>query len=324
MPDADTLLRRLREDERHLQALVTLAVDDLMSRPVEELVDPAWLSERLVEAMRSSASDKRTREWIRGRLDEVRQRAGKEQGTLAQRVSPQLVRAVKDLLRRPYTPDPALVRAIIDHRAMRNLIQDLLQTTLTEYARKVQEPTRGAVQALKSSPLGRSRLAQLAGAAGVAARVVGSEVERQLEGRIREFVDGAISRSIDLSVTHFCAPEHARDVADWRADSVDVVLWFPVETWRREFDKLDPEQLIDDLAELLVALANAEGFTEQLRGLLEQAVREAGGATARDFLSGSGLEEEWRPHLEALALERMRAFVATEGFEAWLRALAAD
>ena len=53
-------------------------------------------------------------------------------------------------------------------------------------------------------------------------------------------------------------------------------------------------------------------------------VEEAGDKTAKDFLSGSGLEEGWRPQLEELALERARAFVATDAFEGWLTELCAS
>ena len=53
-------------------------------------------------------------------------------------------------------------------------------------------------------------------------------------------------------------------------------------------------------------------------------LEEAGDKTAKDFLSGSGLEEGWRPQLEELALERARAFVATDAFEGWLTELCAS
>ncbi|MCB9794987.1 MAG: hypothetical protein H6741_19990 [Alphaproteobacteria bacterium] len=320
MPDADLLLRRLREDEQHLARLVHLATEDLLERPVSELIEPEWLAERLVQGLRTSASDDRTKEWIRDQVVALRKVAERESGNLRDRVSPELVHAARDLLRRPYAPDPTIVRAILDHKAVRDLIRELLQTTLTEYAAKVQLP-KGATEAIKGSRLGRSRLAQLANAATVAARVVGSEVERQLEGRIQEFVDGAISRAVDTSVAHFCAPEHAADIGDWRADSVDTALGFPVSTWARELAKLDPDRLIDDLAELLRALVNSEGFARQVQGLLTEMVRQGGDRSARDFLAGSGLEEGWRPHLEELMSERARAFVATDAFADWLQDL---
>lgn len=323
MPTTDTLLRRLRDDDRHLRALVHLLTEDALNRPVEELIDPDWLADRLVEGLRASSGDERTRAWVRERVTEARRRLETQQGTLASRIPLERVEPVKELLRRPYTPDPRVVRALLDHRAVRALIRDLLQQALTEYANKVQIP-KGAVDVLRQSPLGRGRFAQLAEVAQSAARVVGSEVERQLEFKIREFVDGAITRGIEITVAHFCDPEHAEDIGDWRADSVDVLLALPVQTWRRELDKLDPERLVDDLAALLRAVVASESLRDQARAGLREAVRAGEGMSARAFLDGSGLEEGWRPHIEDLLTTRARAFVHTDAFEEWLQALAAD
>lgn len=323
MPTPETLLRRLREEDQHLRALIHLLAEDALNRPVEDLVDPDWLADRVVEGLRASAGDERTRGWVRARVAEARKRLETQQGTLASRVPAERIEPIKDLLRRPYSPDPRIVRGIIDHRAVRALIRDLLQHALTEYASRVQIP-KGAVDALRQTPLGRGRFAQLAEVAQSAARVVGGEVERQLEGKIREFVDGAISRGIEITVSHFCDPEHARDIGDWRADSVDVILQTPMSTWRRELDKLDPERLVDDLAGIVRAVVGSESLRDQLRGLLREAVRAGEGLTARAFLDGSGLEDGWRPHVEALLLERARAFVATDAFAAWLITLAGD
>lgn len=320
MPLAPSLLRLLREDDSHLRALVSLILDDLLSRPAKELVDSRWLADAILSGMRASVEDDRTRRWILDQLQASRQLAVSQQGTLAQRVSPEVSRAVKDLLRRPYSPDPLLVRAIVDHRAIRNLMRDMLQTTLNDYAKKVQVP-KGAMDAFAASPLSRGRLGQLAAAAGVAAKVVGGEVERQMEGRVKEVVDDAIARSVEIAVRHFCAPEHAQDIAAWRADGFDVAMHFPLSAWAHELDKLDPEGLVTDIEALLRALTRSEAFAGQLRGAIDAALTQGGDKSARDFLEGSGLEEGWRPQAEELMVRRALAFVQTDGFEAWFGAL---
>ena len=314
------LLNKLRGEPEHLRKLVTLVVDDLLDRPVEDLVEPAWLSERVVEGFRASVDDERTKDWIRSRVQEARARLDEESGPLLYKVDGGLVDPVKDLLRRPYEPNEQVMRALLDHRATRSMVREILTDTLTEYAKSIKVPDQ-ASRVIKSTGIGRSRLAQWAGAAKAAAEIVGSEVEKRMDDRVTAYVDGAISRSIEIAVKHACAQENTEAWADMRADSVDILLGFPVETWAGEIDKLDLDQLIDDLAATLRAFAHSDAFPEQVQGMLELTVREGEGMTAREFLAGSGLEETWRESLEELLNERVQAFVATEAFEVWLEGL---
>ena len=319
---SDALLTKLRGEPEHLRKLVTLVVDDLLDRPVEDLVDPDWLSERLVEGFRASVDDARTKDWIRGRVQEARARLDEESGPLLYRVDRGLVDPVKDLLRRPYEPNEAVMRALLDHRATREMIREILTDTLTEYAKSIKVPDQ-ASKVIKSTGIGRSRLAQWAGAAKAAAEIVGSEVEKRMDDRVKAYVDGAISRSIEIAVKHACDPDNAQAWADMRADSVDILLGFPVETWAGEIDKLDLDLLIDDLAATLQAFAHSEAFPEQVKGMLELTVKDGQGLSAREFLEGSGLEETWRTSLEDLLNERVQAFVATDAFATWLGELTA-
>jgi hypothetical protein len=321
--DADILVQKLRQEPQHLRELVTLAVDDLLERPVEELVDPAWLAERITEGFRASTRDPQTKEWIRARLEDARERLDQESGPLLYKVPTDLVNPIKDLLRRPYEPDPVVLRALIDHRATRGLFRDVLTHTITDYAKSVKMP-EGAASAIKSTGLGRSRLAAWAGAAKVAAEMVGSEVEKRMEGRVQTYVDKAIGHAIELTVEHACDPKNTPAFADMRADAVDVLLAFPVDTWRKELDRQDMDGLIDDLHAALDAVVHSEAFGEQVASVLELTVQEGQGRTARAFLSGSGLEETWRESLEQLLDERASAFVQTPAFEGWLRQVLAD
>ena len=321
--DADTLVRKLREEPEHLRSLVTLAVDDLLETPVEELVDPQWLGERLTKGFRASARDPQTKDWIRARVQDARKRLDQESGPLLYRVPTELVSPVKDLLRRPYEPDPVILRALIDHRATRALFRDVLTHTITDYAKSVKMP-EGASSAIKSTGLGRSRLAAWAGAAKVAAEMVGSEVEKRLEGRVQKYVDEAIGKAIELTVQHACDPKNTPAFADMRADAVDVLLAFPVETWKKELDKEDLDGLIDDLHRALDAIVHSEAFEEQVVSVLQLSVDEGRGQTARAFLAGSGLEDTWRDSLEQILNERAGAFVQTSAFEGWLTQLMSD
>ena len=223
MPDADQLLRTLRQDDTHLRALVALGVEDLLQRRVEELVQPEWLAQRVAEGLKASADDERTREWIRERIADLRGRLEHEDGAPLQRLNPELIEPIKELLARPYSPDAKVLLALLDHAAMRELVRDVLVHTLQAYARQLRVPD-GAKQAIRSSGLGRSRLAAWAGAAKVAANMVGSEVERRVEGRVHEFVDEAIGSAIEVGVRHICDPKHAVGFGRMRADEATLKM----------------------------------------------------------------------------------------------------
>lgn len=315
MPSADALLQHLRSDPAAVPDLVDLVLDDLLARPVAELVEPEWLAGRVVEGLRASVDDTRTEDWVRSQLQGALQRADAQQGPLRPRVPGELVGPVKDLLRRPYAPDPVIVRALLDHRAMRSLLRAVLSETLTEFAQTV----KSAVPQ-KRPPPSRGRLGNLLGAAQGVAAVVGAELERQVEGKVAAFLDGAISRSLDLSVERMCAPDFSDEFGAWRADAVEELLDLPVERYRRELEKLDPDALVTEVAAMLRAVAHWDGLGSALQAGLQEAVSETQGRSARDFLAGSGLEEGWRPHVQALMTERARELVKTEAFAAWLSA----
>ncbi|MED5372724.1 MAG: hypothetical protein VX899_17030 [Myxococcota bacterium] len=314
MVDAEVLINRLRQEPQHMEALVDLVLEDLLERPLAELVDPEPMADALVAGMRASVDQDETREWLRDQVRAALERVRQEPGTLMHRVPMDALPPVKDLLSRPYSPDPHMLRALVDHKAMRNLMRVVLTASLTDFASMIKPPTAN---------LGKGRLAQWAGAATVAAKMVGSEVERQLEGRIQTFVDGAISHAIGNAVNHMAKPENAKEYGQMRSDMVDVALAFPVKMWVAELDKLDPDALIDDVHALLKVAVHSSELESMLRDGLQQLVDEQGSQSARSFLAGSGLEQSWRPPLQELLLKQSRQVVESPAFAAWLSALVA-
>lgn len=309
MPDATLLLSRLRGEPQHMQDLVNLVLEDLLERPLAELVDPKLLGDAVLKGLRSSLNNPGTKDWINERLQAGITQLKADNQSLLRRVPRDAVEPVQDLLQRPYSPDPQMLRAMVDHQAMRSLMRDVLTHSLTDFASMLKPPTKA---------LGTGRLAQWAGAATVAAKMVGSEVERQLEGRIKVYVDGAISHAIGIAVDNVCDPKNAGEYGKMRSDMVDVALAFPVSTWGEELAKLEPKALVDDLHQILGAAAASEELEKELRAMLENMVQEQGHLTGRAFLEGSGLEESWRPPLQTLMLSHTRHVVESQVFADWL------
>lgn len=309
------ILKRLREDPEQLEQLVSLLAEDLLNRPVREVLDPAWLAPRFVEGFRATVNESRTEEWVQAQVTAALARVQREQGTLRDRVPAELVVPARHLASRAYQPDRVLVRAILDHKAMHKLLREVLMQTLTEFGRSLKP------SAATRAPKKRGTFGQLLGAATEVASVVGGAMEKQVEGKVREFVDGAIGRSLDQTVTAICADSFVPDFSEWRAGILDKLLDVDFEHYLNEVEKLDPDGLVKELSALLRGLAAWEGLGEQAQSLLAAVVEEAGDVRLRDFLAGSGLEEEWRPQVEAFMVDRARDFVSSPGFAAWLAAL---
>ena len=312
----NTILRRLREEPEQLKELVHLLVEDLLNRPAREILDPAWLAPRFVAGFRASVSESRTQDWVQAQVTLALARVQREEGTLRDRVPKELVLPARQLVSRAYQPDRVLVRAILDHKAMHKLLREVLLQTLTEFGRSL-KPTASAERAPKK----RGTFGQLLGAATEVASVVGGAMEKQVEGKVRDFVDGAIGRSLDQTVTAICAEEFVPDFAQWRAGILDKLLDVDFERYLNEVEKLDPDGLVKEITALLRGLAAWEGLGEQVQSLLESVVKEAGDVRLRDFLDGSGLEEEWRPQVEEFLVDRARDFVGGSAFASWLEGL---
>jgi len=164
----------------------------------------------------------------------------------------------------------------------------------------------------------RSRLAGVA--KGVAA-AVGSEVERQLEDRVRGYVDDALGRAVDMAIERFSAPAFAPEMARWRVDVLHGLLRHPLPRLIAERHKYPPELFAADLTAFLRALAGWKPLASALESGLERMFVEIGDQTVGAWLEGSGLERAWRPRLEELMTARIQAIVETEAFAGWLAAV---
>lgn len=310
-------LARLRADPSRADALAAMLVEETLARPVREIVDPGWLAAAVADGIRQAAASDELEGWVRSRLSETLSRADRVTGTLADHLPVTLLGPLETALGRDLTLDPRLVAALIDHPSLRDLVAAMLQESLLDFGQRLRSLVPDGA-ALPGARL-RSRLAEVT--RGVAGAVSG-ELERQLEQRVRTYVDGALGRAIDLAVERFSSPRWAPEMARWRVDVLHALLQHPLEELVAERHKYPPELFAADLTALLRALASWRRLGEALQVGLEQAFQQVGDQAVRDWLAGSGLEETWRPKLEVLLARRLREVVATEAFARFFAALA--
>lgn len=305
-PDA---LQRLRAGGT--DRLVDLLLDDLLDRPIEEMIDVPWLSRQLAAAARSASKDPRLETLIRERVADARGRVGRGPVPM-----PREIRApMREMLARGYVPDRELIGKLLDHDTARLMLKHIFQDLLSAIVRKLKAPAQAAQAAVKS-PLPFGRLQKIGERLGGEMRgVLGHEVERVVEEKAREVMDASLNRLVEVMADHLCDPEMGAAYAAWRVHMMDVLLSTDQRKLAGEVEKLDPDNLVATSVALARALVARPELDGELEGVLRAATEQTDGRSLRHLLGG--LEEHGIDVVRDLLRQRARAVVETPGFAAW-------
>jgi len=311
----DHVLTRLRDEPGQATALAQVLLDLVLATPVREFIDPTRIVPAFVAGLRASvlapAPDR-----LAAAIARHQRQATARPGPLAERIPPELQRVLQTALRRPFTPGRELVRAAVDHAGMRTLVRTILHTTLLDFATRL----RSAMPDTAWIP-GAGIRSKLMGVAKGVASAVGAEVERQLEDRVRSFVDGALGRAIDMIVERASDPRFAGDMASWRGDAVRSILDLPESVFLAERRKLDPQQLVADLHAAATAVARWDRLPVEATALLQGLVDELQQTTIGELLADTGFVEAWRGPLATEVEHHLRRLFVDPGFTDWLSRL---
>jgi hypothetical protein len=316
--EAGRILARLRDEPEQLDALVEIGLDQLLARPLGELVDHRWLASAVAEGIRASARSGEFEAWVASRVEQALRRVDGLEGTLGDKLPVTVLGPLEQALGRPYQPDRELVRALLDHPSTRAILREILQANLLEFGKRMRTMMPDAA---KVGGLGGGFASRIAGVAKGVASAVGSELERQLEPKVKAFVEDILGVAVDMMVERVSSEGFAPEFARWRIDVLHAFMAQPVNRLVAERHKYPPEAFAADTAAILRALAAWRGLGDQIETILDELIREHGSTSAREFLDGSGLEEAWRPQLQQGLRDVARELVASEAFAAWLTQL---
>lgn len=311
MPHVPDLLARLRDEPRHVAALAALLVDEALAAPARRFVDPARLAPAVVAGLRAVAAAPGHAAWVETRVREALARIRPRPAPVRARVPAELVPLLRTVVRRPFTPSRALVRAVVDQATTRDLSRTILHTTILDFARKV-----GSILPDTSKIPGAGVTSKLFGVARGVASVVG--LDAQVEERVRTFVDGAVGRVIDMIVDRASDPRFAPEAAAFRVDVLAAVLDLPESALHAELVKLDPALVAADLQAALVALAGWDRLPAEVEAALVEIGEALGEATVGELLAGSGEVEAWRGLVEAELRLHLGHALLGERFAGWL------
>ncbi len=316
-------LTRLRQEPALAQALAGVLAEDFLTRPAARYLNPEQLAEDVTRGLQTLAEPARAEaleRWVARWLKEQRERAHSVRSRpLAELLPETLPATLKRAARRPFTPSAELVRALVDHGATRELMRSILHESLLDFGRKLWS----AVPDTSRIPGARLRSKLFSVAKGVAS-TVGGELEHQLEDRVRRFVDSTLDRAINSIVERASDPRHERAMAAQRADMIGAVMTLETTLLLGELDKLKPEDVAADLRAGLESFAAWDELGSTLRGALHDEREHLGDTTIRELLAGSGLEETWRPPIEAELARHLQRVFAGPGFADWLASVTED
>ncbi len=266
-------LARLRDEPRYLAALAALLVDEVLATPARRLVDPVRLTPLLVAGLQAVAAAPGHAAWLEQRLRDALGRIRPRPTTLRARIPGDLQPLPRTVVRRPYTPSRALVRAVVDQATTRDLSRTILHTTLLDFAKKV-----GSISPDTSKIPGAGVTSKLFGVAKGVASVVGLDASVEDRARLRRRGRG---RVIDMIVDRVSDPKNAGEGAAFRADVLASLLDLPESAVHAELVKLDPAVVAADLHAALVGLAAWDRLPAEIEAALTEIVNGLGDADHR-------------------------------------------
>jgi len=319
---------RARLGNGALDRFAALAVDDLLARPVHDLVATPVVASALARAIRQAAADPATGRGLRTEARRLAARAASPRhprARLRRRIPREVTDPLRALLAEPWVPERDLVLRLLDHAAMHTLVQEVLQESVVGFARRVRSlaPDRlpHLARAVRRTPVlqGLSRLKALS--SGVVSAV---GIEEHLEQRAGEFVSQGIRSALVHVATLLTDPGRSGTLADWRAHLLDAVLDTNDAAWAREARKTDPDHVAGAILAGIEGLAARPDLEATLGDVLSRSAGPWAQGTLGERLGAMGLLEPFREAATAILAERARALVEGPAFGAFLDEILLD
>jgi hypothetical protein len=324
--NANELLTRLAADtdDGPLQGLAALSLEVVLDRPVGALVDQRLL----VEGLRAGLQGWLDSETSQGALERVVSEAASQMGgdrRKLQAVLPQQVQhTLLEVLRRPFSPDRALVLTLLDRPPVRELVRQLLLDAVLEFGRRVREPVAGVAKGIG----GIARFAfdtakSRSGTLGAMVGAVGNEVERQFEKRASEFVESALSNVFAQIADAVSDPRRATEAAELRTAIMEGALQLTLPQLSRELLNLDvPGGAAVVRAGVRKWLSEPDS-TAQLEQAVAGLLERDGARPLREVLLELGVLESSKAWARAALHARLREVVGSAAFKQWLEGVLA-
>lgn len=327
----DRTLARLRApDSPHVDRLAVLVVQDFMEAPASEVVDLDRLSAQVVRALQRISSGDAIPKFTGRVLERIRSTAG-EHDRVEQAIPAVVSDSMREVLSRPYTPSPELVRRLVAHESVRDLIGRLLEDAVRRFADRMRALDQsagglGSRAARRGKRFGRGILAA-AGVADVAtdfARSLSDEIESAMDQRVRSFVAEATNRAAEGLVDDLTSPEAAEAFTRFRLDLWDEFMSSPTEEMMVEVERLDAVEASQKVSDAIARFAARPEAVDQVRSWLGIILTDVQELNFGAWLDELNVAEPIRELLTDVVASRIRSTTEHPVFAVWLGELLSD
>lgn len=252
--------------------LAAVLVDGAFAQPLSSSASPALLAPLLREGLLFHLKSPATGETMRAILSTV-QRFFFERGDKALRdlIQAETVALLRALLAQPYTPDRAILVAVLSREPFRRLNRELMMGTMLDYSRRLRTTVEGGGMGKGLGVLGRfaseavkkstSALGSLA--PGVTS-AVGDELERQMQRRAAEFADSAVDDMVQRVATTLTDTTRVAEQLELKQALFDTVLSLRGAQVARELERLQPMIVAEKLRQAAIAWLSRDTTTAEL------------------------------------------------------------
>jgi hypothetical protein len=296
-------------DPRH-ERLIHLLVDDVLARPIGELVAPRAAAEsfrRLVLAVcDSDAAVFRILQPVLAFAEAARE----DKARVRELVPAEINATLHDLAEWPYTPDRHVVGRLLASDPVKQLLRELVAESIEAFTGKLKTPLAGIVG------LGKA-VGERTGALGALANsMVGAAQDRLSKGSA-DVIDAALDALLARLIEQLSDPRHARDQAALRVALLDSGLALRARDLARELERARPVELAELVRGHVRAWARRPEATAEVVRLIDAALAADFAQPLGDAATGWGLHAAVRHALTDALGRLLLPFLGSSAFLAW-------
>jgi hypothetical protein len=302
-------------DDAALEELVDLGFEFLCSRRVPEFVDV----DKLVEAVDATATEPALARLHARHVVPLREALLDRAAASSVLIGAWLPEAARDklaeIMARPMPIPKQWIDEAVASEGVRDQIREMLRETLTGFVSKVTSGGGGGAGGIKGA-IGFG--ARAFGAAGKSLLGgLGEEIQKQMQERVRDFVDGAVGGVQERIARRLADPKTAEALGARRKVAFLKLLGQTEAQAAKAIRSVEHGE-IDPLIASIVRhnLSRAE-VRDAIRTEVARIVADLGTQTIGELLDEIGARSLVHAHLRAHGLPLARAFVATAGFRSW-------
>jgi hypothetical protein len=325
MADLSQILARLRAGGGAAAGLAVAIVEDVLQRPLDELLGARSLAVAIREGLVAlTTSDSATQRLI-ARVEGASRALAAEQRTIEAIVPSPLAEGMRAFARLPTAPSRDALLKVLDRPPVRKMLRAQVIETLAAFGRRAASPVSDSSLARGLGGISKRALGQIASGPSALSRVasaVSSEVERQVEKRATEFADTAVAGILAGIVDQAADPAHRDEEAAVRIAIVDGLL----EMTGAELGGFSPghaQSQVQVARSALAAWANQPDFVRSLESALEAVLAEDAHRPLGDLLADLALRDAVVKHATGVVEQAIARLVAGPAFERWLTDLVA-